>query len=150
RVVSEATRRMQPPKFAIGSTQATSSEAGDSAGAVDPDYHLLNRAAFGPSPWDLEEIRSLGREAWLDRQLRPESIDDTLCTLRAPRLRAPPARPRSLQGVKEAGAARRDHPPHAAPRHLQPPAALRGDGPVLDRPLQHQPREGRLHLLEAL
>lgn len=38
--------------------------------------HLLRRATFGPRPTDLEEVKSKGVEAWLDRQLSPEQIPD--------------------------------------------------------------------------
>lgn len=38
--------------------------------------HLLRRATFGPTPADLEEARRLGAEAWVDRQLHPETIAD--------------------------------------------------------------------------
>ncbi len=44
---------------------------------VDPDFHLLSRAAFGPRPGDLERVRAMGRRAYLDEQLDPASIDDT-------------------------------------------------------------------------
>lgn len=53
--------------------------------AIDPDFHLLSRAAFGPWPGDLERLRAMGRAAWLEEQLDPESIDDSLCDLRARR-----------------------------------------------------------------
>lgn len=38
--------------------------------------HLLRRATFGPRPGDVEEVRKMGIEAWLDRQLEPEMIPD--------------------------------------------------------------------------
>ncbi len=38
--------------------------------------HLLRRATFGPRPADVEEVKRLGIEAWLDRQLNPEQIPD--------------------------------------------------------------------------
>lgn len=52
---------------------------------IDPDFHLLSRAAFGPWPGDLERVKSMGRDAWLEEQLHPENIADTLCDLRARR-----------------------------------------------------------------
>jgi hypothetical protein len=52
---------------------------------IDPEFHLLSRAAFGPWPGDLARLRSLGREVWLEEQLHPEKIDDGLCDLRARR-----------------------------------------------------------------
>lgn len=78
KVISEVTRRVQPPAF-------QSPDASAASETLDPDYHLLSRAAYGPSPADLADVRSLGRDGWLDRQLKSESIDDTLCNLRARR-----------------------------------------------------------------
>lgn len=56
-----------------------------SGAAIDPDFHLLSRAAFGPWPGDLEHLRDIGSDAWIDEQLSPASIDDSLCDLRARR-----------------------------------------------------------------
>jgi len=56
------------------------------AGAeIDPDFHLLSRAAFGPWPGDVWKLKKMGREAWLEEQLHPERIDDMACDLRAER-----------------------------------------------------------------
>lgn len=52
---------------------------------IDPDFHLLSRAAFGPWPGDLERLKQLGRQAWIEEQLAPENLSDTACDLRAER-----------------------------------------------------------------
>lgn len=52
---------------------------------IDPSFHLLSRAAYGPWPGDLDRVRAMGYEAWTEEQLDPESIDDTSCDLRARR-----------------------------------------------------------------
>jgi len=52
---------------------------------IDPDFHLLSRAAFGPWPGDLDHLKRLGHRAWLEEQLHPERINDTACDLRAER-----------------------------------------------------------------
>jgi len=52
---------------------------------IDPSFHLLSRAAYGPWPGDLDRMRAMGSEGWIDEQLSPESIDDTACDLRARR-----------------------------------------------------------------
>ena len=39
--------------------------------------HALNRLAYGPRPGDVERIRRMGLEKWIDQQLHPESIDDS-------------------------------------------------------------------------
>ncbi|MCB1225803.1 MAG: DUF1800 domain-containing protein [Verrucomicrobiales bacterium] len=56
-----------------------------SSSAIDPDFHLLSRAAFGPWPGDLARLKAMGRAAWIEEQLHPEGISDSLCDLRARR-----------------------------------------------------------------
>jgi uncharacterized protein (DUF1800 family) len=43
---------------------------------VDPAFHFLSRATFGPRPGDVDRFRRIGRDAWLDEQLHPQRIDD--------------------------------------------------------------------------
>ncbi|MBI1750414.1 MAG: DUF1800 domain-containing protein [Acidobacteria bacterium] len=47
--------------------------------------HALNRLAFGPRPGDVERIRALGLEKWIQQQLKPESIDDSALAKRLER-----------------------------------------------------------------
>ena len=74
------------------STSFLAEQLGDSAPAelnpsegveVDPDFHLLSRAAFGPRPGDLARVKKMGRSAWLEEQLNAGDIDDSACDLRA-------------------------------------------------------------------
>jgi uncharacterized protein (DUF1800 family) len=37
----------------------------------------LNRLTFGPRPGDVQKVRSMGLDKWIDLQLHPEKIDDT-------------------------------------------------------------------------
>jgi len=61
-------------------------EVANTAGAnIDPDFHLLSRAAFGPWPGDVARVREMGRDAWIEEQLHPDRINDRLCDLRARR-----------------------------------------------------------------
>ena len=39
--------------------------------------HVLNRAAFGPRPSDLADIRRVGVERWIRQQLEPATIPDS-------------------------------------------------------------------------
>jgi uncharacterized protein (DUF1800 family) len=39
--------------------------------------HALNRLAYGPRPGDVERVRQMGLEKWIDQQLHPESIADS-------------------------------------------------------------------------
>jgi len=44
--------------------------------------HALNRLTFGPKPGDLERIQAIGIKKWIERQLNPEQIDDSLLEAR--------------------------------------------------------------------
>src|ERR1700688_119126 len=37
----------------------------------------LNRLGFGPRPGDIERVKEMGLQKWIDRQLHPDSIDDS-------------------------------------------------------------------------
>lgn len=39
--------------------------------------HALNRLGYGPTPGEVDHIKQIGLETWIDRQLHPESIDDS-------------------------------------------------------------------------
>jgi len=39
--------------------------------------HALNRFTFGVRPGDVERVRAMGLDKWLDQQLHPERIDDS-------------------------------------------------------------------------
>jgi uncharacterized protein (DUF1800 family) len=48
--------------------------------------HLLNRAGFGPRAGDVERVRAMGIDKYLDQQLHPERIDDSATEARLKRL----------------------------------------------------------------
>ena len=50
--------------------------------------HLLQRATFGVRPQDIDQVMKLGRERWLDQQLRPEQLTDAGTAQRLERFRA--------------------------------------------------------------
>jgi hypothetical protein len=39
--------------------------------------HALDRLTFGPRPGDFSAVKAIGLEAWIQKQLHPESIDDS-------------------------------------------------------------------------
>ncbi|MGH7467153.1 MAG: DUF1800 domain-containing protein [Longimicrobiales bacterium] len=45
--------------------------------APDAVVHVLNRLTFGPRPGDVERVRKMGIERWIDQQLHPETIKDS-------------------------------------------------------------------------
>ncbi|WP_372365501.1 DUF1800 domain-containing protein [Candidatus Uabimicrobium sp. HlEnr_7] len=52
---------------------------------IDKDFHFLSRTTYGLWPGELEKLKTIGREAWLEWQFKPMAINDTLCDLRARR-----------------------------------------------------------------
>jgi uncharacterized protein (DUF1800 family) len=44
--------------------------------------HALNRLSFGPRPGDLERVQAIGVKKWVEMQLNPEQIDDSLLEAR--------------------------------------------------------------------
>jgi uncharacterized protein (DUF1800 family) len=44
--------------------------------------HALNRLTFGPRPGDLEKLQAIGVKKWVEVQLSPEKIDDSLLEAR--------------------------------------------------------------------
>jgi uncharacterized protein (DUF1800 family) len=80
-----------------GATAARPAENGaaPSGASLAADRQIvrtLNRLTFGARPGDLERVRAVGLSAWIERQLRPQTIDDSaterlladLTTLRMP------------------------------------------------------------------
>jgi uncharacterized protein (DUF1800 family) len=78
RAWSEASR-------ALGADLPASFEAPASE-AVDPARHLLDRAAFGPWPGDVERVRTMGADAWIEEQLAPARVPDHACAARTARI----------------------------------------------------------------
>jgi uncharacterized protein (DUF1800 family) len=62
--------------------------AGNAASAVParPDdrtiVHVLNRIGFGPAPGDIERVRRIGLDKYIEQQLQPERIPDAAMTAR--------------------------------------------------------------------
>ena len=44
--------------------------------------HALNRLTFGPRPGDLERVQAIGVKKWVEMQLNPEQVDDSLLEAR--------------------------------------------------------------------
>ena len=54
----------------------TKSKASNGLTADQKIIHLLNRIGFGPRPGDVERVKKMGVEKYIDLQLHPERIDD--------------------------------------------------------------------------
>ena len=69
--------------FAICAGALLLAPAGNAAGRFDQKLtadkqivHVLNRLAFGPRPGDVEQVRRLGVDRWIDLQLHPDRIPE--------------------------------------------------------------------------
>src|ERR1700722_18412596 len=49
---------------------------------ADRAAHALNRLTFGPNPGDVERVQAIGVKKWIEMQLNPEQIDDSLLEAR--------------------------------------------------------------------
>jgi uncharacterized protein (DUF1800 family) len=59
--------------------------------------HLLNRAAFGPAPGDVERVTALGLDAWLTEQFDRDTPDPEVAAAIAPYARALAPQPELLR-----------------------------------------------------
>ena len=103
--------------------------------------HLLSRATFRPRPGDVARVRALGTAAWLERQLHPERMDDSvtdaalqsLASLRIPDLlrEYPRPDPRVREQVRNGEMTRRElterYPQGMRPSASWPSCRPRGD-----------------------
>ncbi|HVO41926.1 MAG TPA: DUF1800 domain-containing protein [Aggregatilineales bacterium] len=47
------------------------------ADSRDPVWHVLNRVTFGPRPGQVDAVKKMGLQTYLDQQLNPAAIDDS-------------------------------------------------------------------------
>jgi hypothetical protein len=73
-----------PEAFASGPPDKPATAAGVPMGKHtapltdrEKTLHALNRLTFGPRPGDEAVVEKMGLDAWFDRQLHPETIDDS-------------------------------------------------------------------------
>src|SRR5262245_13105314 len=67
------------PLPANASTSGRSRRATDSTPQLTEEQkilHLLNRAGFGPRPGDIERVKRMGIEQYIEEQLHPEDLSD--------------------------------------------------------------------------
>src|SRR5581483_2573491 len=70
--------------FVATNSAAVHSEVSDTSDTSDTSItHALNRIGFGARPGDVERVRSMGLEKYIEQQLHPERIPDSAI---APRL----------------------------------------------------------------
>lgn len=95
--------------------------------------HALNRLAYGPRPGDVEHIRQIGLEKWIDEQLHPESLDDSALnerleqypTLKMSSRQLLAAYPPANQAAKKQGETKQDYKEQMAAKRKQAAADAR-------------------------
>jgi len=95
--------------------------------------HALNRLAYGPRPGDVERIRQMGLETWINQQLHPESIDDAglderlaqYSTLKMSSQQLLAAYPPPNQAAKQQGETKQDYKDQMAEKRQQAVADAR-------------------------
>src|SRR5215831_17640947 len=61
----------------VTSLLATAAGRFDQKLSIDKQaIHVLNRMTFGPRPGDVEQVRKMSVEKWIDQQLDPERIPE--------------------------------------------------------------------------
>ncbi len=59
---------------ALGVAAPTARVASDETELIE---HVLNRLGYGPRPGDIDRVRKIGVDKWIDQQLRPDRIEDS-------------------------------------------------------------------------
>ena len=63
----------------------------------DQVVHLLNRLTYGPRPGEVERVKAIGVQKWIDAQLSPSRIDNAALDDKLTRIVTPPERPMAAQ-----------------------------------------------------
>jgi uncharacterized protein (DUF1800 family) len=74
-----AARVLGVPAIALIALAAASQPARQPARQLSTQeqaVHVLNRLAFGARPGDIDRVKAIGVDRWIDQQLHPERIDD--------------------------------------------------------------------------
>jgi uncharacterized protein (DUF1800 family) len=66
-----------PPMVAAAATKKAVVPSVQQIESDQRALHALNRFTFGPRPGDVAAVREIGVKAWFERQLNPQSIDDS-------------------------------------------------------------------------
>src|SRR5262245_9883872 len=98
--------------------------------------HVLNRLGYGPRPGDVEKVRAMGLDKWIDEQLRPDRIPDPTVATHLSGLRTVALPTRDLL-------ARYEVPP-AARKEIQEERAELGDSPS-----EAQVKDARRELMQT-
>src|SRR5262245_14716864 len=66
-------------------SSASKERAKNSLNNDEKILHVLNRLGYGPRPGDVERVKQIGIERYVDIQLNPEKIDDSALEARLKR-----------------------------------------------------------------
>src|ERR1044071_6458553 len=63
-------------KSAVKDKNLTSRSTGDGISEDEKIVHVLNRLGYGARPGDIERVKKIGLDKYIEQQLNPEHIDD--------------------------------------------------------------------------
>jgi uncharacterized protein (DUF1800 family) len=95
--------------------------------------HVLNRIGFGARPGDIDAVRHMGLDRYLDRQLHPETIDDGPVAAR-------------LAGLETLAMSSRDLAEAFFIPAQQARQQKKGDDPAMRTPIERRPRQVLMEL----
>ena len=79
--------RLSALSFALLLAAAAGTPPIEAAAADDPAIvHALNRLTYGPRPGDVDRVKAMGLQKWIDLQLSPSRIDNSALEARLNRL----------------------------------------------------------------
>ena len=126
------------PAATRGPVDSAGDKAGDKA-----RVHVLNRIAFGPRSGDVERVRAIGIDRYIDQQLHPESVADPGIAARLSDLASigmnsrEIAREYELPQLEARRQRKQSAGTEASPSPLRPQGAVGGEPPKPD-PLQQK------------
>ena len=66
------------PSLALGNVGLANPSAGKSLTEDQKILHVLNRLGYGARPGDVEKVKKIGIDKYIEQQLNPSSIDDSV------------------------------------------------------------------------
>jgi len=98
--------------------------------------HALNRLGFGPRPGDVDGVKQMGLQQWIEKQLNPDKIDDSALQARLerfPTLSMSASKlldefPQPKQAAKQAGLSREEYQKQREERRKAQESAQMQDG----------------------
>ena len=127
--------------LAAGAGVPIHAAAGDDAAIL----HALNRLTYGPRPGDVDRVKAMGLQKWIDQQLTPSRIDNSALDAKLQRLDTLTLDSETIQreyaapAMQERRKRQRENPDAVRPE----PGSMRNDPNMPRAPMSEVQRKGR-------